>query len=149
MSVTSFQILLLQFCVNFFSFSSRTAQSESPVGATVFFLLQNVRSESWAHSASYSMDTGVKHLGREVYHSSRLSAEVMNEWSCISTFPVWLHAVDREFFLIFHMRLTCRAHHVDVMRLLCIVTLPSFKFLPAATSRIHTFSRHTTLICLT
>ena len=47
-------------------------------------------------------------------------------------------------FPIFYMRATCRAHHV--MRLLCSVKLPSFKFLPADTSRVHTFSRHTALL---
>ena len=35
-SVTSFQILLLQFCINFFSFSSRTAQSEFRWGQEFF-----------------------------------------------------------------------------------------------------------------
>jgi len=111
----------------------RTAQSESR-RRQEFFLLQKVRPGSWAHPASFSMDTGVKHSGREVYHSSPPSVEVMNEWSCISTSPVCLHGVDRNFFLIVHMRATWRAHHV-VMRLLCNVKLPSFKFLPAATSR--------------
>ena len=90
------------------------------------------------------MDTGVKHSGREVYHSSPPSVEIMNEWSCISASLLCHHTVDRDFFLIFHMRATCRAHHV--MRLLCSLKLPSFKFLPAATSRVHTFSRHTTLL---
>jgi len=50
------------------------------------------------------MDTGVTHSGREVYHSSPPSAEVMNEWSCISASPLCLHGVDRDFFLIIHMR---------------------------------------------
>ena len=91
------------------------------------------------------MDTGVKHSEREVYHSSTPSVEVKNEWSYISTAPVCLHAVDRDFFRIFHMRATFRAHDV-VLRLLSSVKLPSFKFLPAATSRVHTFSRHSTLL---
>ena len=47
-----------------------------PMGARVFFLLQNVQPGCWSHSASYSIDTGVKHSGREVYHSSPSSAEV-------------------------------------------------------------------------
>ena len=64
----------------------RTAQSESR-RRQEFFLLQKVRPGSWAHPASFSMDTGVKHSGREVYHSSPPSVEVMNEWSCISTSP--------------------------------------------------------------
>ena len=55
--------------------------------------------------------------------------------------PSW----DRDFFRFFHMRATCHAHHVVAMRLLGSVKLPSFKFLPAATSRVQTFSRHTTL----
>jgi hypothetical protein len=33
------------------------------------------------------MDIVVKHSGREVYHSSLPSVEIMNEWSCISTSP--------------------------------------------------------------
>jgi hypothetical protein len=49
-------------------------------------------------------------------------------------------------FLILHMRATCRAHHVVVMRLLCSVKLPSFKFQPAATSR-STHSAATPLCC--
>ena len=112
----------------------RTAQSESR-RRQEFFLLQKVRPGSWAHPASFSMDTGVKHSGCEVYHSSPPSVEVMNEWSCISTsprMPSWRG--QGLFSLIVHMRATCRAHHV-VMRLLCNVKLPSFKFLPAATSR--------------
>ena len=64
-----------------------TVQSASPWGQE-FFLLQNVRPGSWAHPASYSMDTGVKHSGREVYHWSPPSVKVMNEWSCISAFPM-------------------------------------------------------------
>jgi len=115
-----------------------------PVGGKSFFLLQNVRPVSWAHPGSYSMDAGVKHSGREVYHSSPPSVEIMNEWSCISASPVCHHTVDRDFFLIFHMHATSCAHHV--MRLLCSMKLPSFKFLPTATSRVHTFSRHTTLL---
>ena len=92
-----------------------TVQSASPWGQE-FFLLQNVRPGSWAHPASYSMDTGVKHSGREVYHWSPPSVKVMNEWSCISAFPMssWC---GQELFLIFHMRATFRAHHV--MRLIC------------------------------
>ena len=102
-SATSFQILLLQFCINFFSFSSRTAQPEFRWGQE-FFLLQNVQPGSWAHPASYSMDTRVKHSDREVYHSSPPSAEVMNEWRCSSTAPVWLHGLDRVFS---HLSLAC------------------------------------------
>ena len=110
-----------------------------------FFLLQNVWPGSGAHPASYSMDTGVKDSGREVYHSSPPSAEVINEWSCISLLPpLCLHKVKRDFFFVFHMRVTFRAHHV--IRLLCSVKLPSFNFLPPANSRVHTFSRHTTLL---
>jgi len=88
------------------------------------------------------MDTGVKHSGREVYHWCPPSVKVMNEWSCISAFPMssWC---GQELFLIFHMRATFRAHHV--MRLLCSVKLPC-KFLPAATYRAPTFTRHTTLL---
>jgi hypothetical protein len=73
--------------------------SRYPIGGKSFFLLQNVRPGFWAHPASYSMDTTwVKHLGREVYHSSPLNARLMNEWSCISTSSVRLHGVDRDFF---------------------------------------------------
>ena len=43
--------------------------SRNPGGGKSFFLLENVRAGFWAHPASYSMDTGVKHLGREVSHS--------------------------------------------------------------------------------
>jgi hypothetical protein len=110
-----------------------------------FILLQNVRLGSWAHPASYAMDTGVKHLGREVYHSSPPSAEVMNEWSCISNSSVCHHTVDWDFFVIFYKCATFRDSHV-VIRLLSSVKLPSFKFLAAATSPVHTFSRHPTLL---
>ena len=72
-SVTSFQILLLQFCINFFSFSSRDSSVGIPVWGS---LLQNVWPGCWSHSASYSMDTGVKPSDRKVYHSSPLSAKV-------------------------------------------------------------------------
>jgi hypothetical protein len=75
-SVTSFQILLLQFCLNFFSFSSRDSSVGIPVEARVFFSSENVRPGSSAHPASYPMDTRVKQSGREVYHSSPPSAEV-------------------------------------------------------------------------
>ena len=57
--------------------------SRNPGGGKCVFLLHNVRPGSGAHPASYSMDTGVKHSGREVYHLSPPTAEVMNEWSCI------------------------------------------------------------------
>jgi len=86
-SVTSFQILLLQLCINFFSFNSRDSSVGIPVGARVFFFCK-FRPGPWAHPASYSMDSGVKQSGCEVYHSSPLSAEVMNEWSCSSTAPI-------------------------------------------------------------
>ena len=59
--------------------------------------------------------------------------------------PCAFMAWTESFFLTFHLRATCRAHQV-VMSLLCSVKLPSFKFLPAATSRVHTLSRHTTLL---
>jgi hypothetical protein len=53
-SVTSFRILLLQFCINFFSFSSPHSSVGIPVGARVFIsLLQNVRPGSWARPASH------------------------------------------------------------------------------------------------
>jgi hypothetical protein len=152
--LTSFQILLIQFCTNF---SPRSRYSSVgivirlrdgssgvriPAGARVFFL-QIARPVSGVHPASYSVDTGVKHSGSGVYHSSAPSAEVMNGWSCISTSPYafmrWTGT-----FLIFHMHATCRAHHV--MRLLRTVKLPSFKDVPAATSPAHTFSCHTTLL---
>jgi hypothetical protein len=92
-SVTSFQILLLQF-LQFLLFQQPGQLSRNPGGGKSYFLLQNVRSTSWAHPGSYSMDVGVKHLGREVYHSSPPSAQVMNEWGCISTSPISLHGVD-------------------------------------------------------
>jgi len=60
--------------------------------------------------------------------------------------PYAFMAWTRNFFLIFHIRATRRAHHVVVMRILCSVRLPSLKFLPATTSRVHTFSIHTTLL---
>lgn len=67
-------------------------------GVRVFFsLLQNVRPGCGAHPASYSMDTRVKHSGREVYHSSPSSAEIKNKWNCTSTSPVCLHVVVRDF----------------------------------------------------
>jgi len=119
--------------------------SRNPGGGKCVFLLHNVRPGTGAHPASYSMDTGVKHSGREVYHLSPPTAEVMNEWSCIY-FPPFPSYHERGLFLIFHMRATFRTHHVVVMRLLCSVKLPSFKFLPAATSPVHTFSRHTILL---
>jgi len=50
------------------------------------------------------------------------------------------------FFFIFHMRATYRVHHVVVLMFLCSVKLPRFKFLPAAPSPVHTFSRHTALL---
>ena len=87
----------------FLLFQLLAQPSRNPGGGKSFLLLQNVRPGSWAHPASYSMDTGVKYSGREVHHSSPPSAEVMNEWSCISTSSVCLHGVDRGFFLIFHM----------------------------------------------
>jgi len=142
--VTSFQILQLHFCINFFSSSCPDSSVGIPVGETVFFLLENVRPGSWAHPASYSMDTGEEHSGREVYQSSPTSAQVVNEWSCISTSSVCLHGVDRAFFTSFTCALHARAYHV--MRLLYSVKLPSFKFLPSVNSRDHTFSRHTTLL---
>ena len=50
--------------------------SRNAGGGKCFFFLQNVRPGSWSHPASYSMDTGVKHSGRQVYHSSPPSAKV-------------------------------------------------------------------------
>jgi len=111
---------------------------------TSFSLVENVRPGSGAHQVSYLMDTGVKHSGREVYRSSPPSAEIRNEWSCIYTSPYDFMAWTGTF-LIFHMHAICHAHHV-IIRLLCSVKLPSFKVLPAAKSRLHTFSRHTTLL---
>ena len=69
-----------------------------------FFLLLNVR-PGFSGPLSFLLNGyRVKHSGREVYHSSPPSAEVMSEWSCISASPLCLHGVDRDFFLIIHMR---------------------------------------------
>jgi len=54
------------------------------VGKSNYFLLQNVQLGSGDNPASHSLDNGVKHSGREVYHSSSSRAEFMNEWNCIS-----------------------------------------------------------------
>jgi hypothetical protein len=114
-------------------------------GGKNFFLQQNLRLGSVAHPASYSIDTGVKHSGREVCHSSPPSAEVMS--GAVPLLPPYAFILwTGTFLLIFHMYATFRAHHVAVMRLLCSVKLPSIKFLPAATSRVHIFSRHATLL---
>ena len=60
-----------------------------PVGPRDYSFLQTVQTESWAHPASYSVDTRifflrVKRPGRENHtHPSR--AEFKNEWTCTST----------------------------------------------------------------
>jgi hypothetical protein len=41
---------------------------------------------------------GIKRPGREVDHSSPSRAEVKNEWSYTSTFPIHFHGVDRKNF---------------------------------------------------
>ena len=94
-SVTSFQILLLQFCINFFSFSSRDSSVGIPVGARVFFFGKTFGLVLGPTQVPTQWIRGVKHSGCEVYHSSPPSAEVMNEWSCTSylcfpRMPSWL-----------------------------------------------------------
>ena len=85
--MTSFQILLLQFCINFFSFSSRDSSVGSPVGARVFFFGTTFGPALGPTQVSTQWIWEVKHSGREVYHSSPPSAEGMNEWTCIPTSP--------------------------------------------------------------
>jgi hypothetical protein len=67
-----------------------------PAGARDFSLLQNVQPSSGAHSASYSVGSGVlswrvKWQGHEVNHSHPPSAKVRNEWRYTSTPHVCLH----------------------------------------------------------
>jgi len=58
---------------------------------------------SLRYKASYPR---VKQLGHEVYHSSPTSVKVKNEWSCISTTPIYLHSVEREIFTFYKIRVT-------------------------------------------
>ena len=72
----------------------------------IFFLLQNIQTGSGAHTAFYSMGTGVlprglKQSGREVNHSSPSSAEAENEWRYNSLPRIHLRDVDGENFLFY------------------------------------------------
>jgi hypothetical protein len=67
------------------------------------FLLRNVRIGRAAHSASYSMGTGVppsgvKRSGREFGHSFPANAEVQDEWSYTSASPIHVNGMDRDDF---------------------------------------------------
>ena len=145
--MTSAQISVQRFCTNFFSLNTLDSSvgiviSPKDVSSgvrmpewarVIYSLLQKVQLGSGDNPASYSSDNGVKHSGREVYNLSSSRIECMNEWNCISislyAFIGWTGN-----FRIFLMRATCRTHHV-VIRLVCSMKLPSFKVLPAATSR--------------
>jgi hypothetical protein len=101
-SATSFLILLLPFCTNFFSFSSQNSSVGIPVGA-ILFLLQNVR-PSFLLSGYRGK---AQHSGCEVYHSSPPTAEV-DEWVELYLYfpPYAFKAWTETFFLSF----TCALH---------------------------------------
>ena len=63
------------------------------------YLFQKFQTISGGHPAWYSMGTWVSYCwqsgpGREISHSRQTTAEIKNVWSCTSTFPVCLYAVD-------------------------------------------------------
>lgn len=128
-----------------YCYSLSFQQPDSTVGiataANSFFLLQNVRPGSGAHPASCSMDTGVKHPGREVYRSSARGVEVMSERSYNSLLPPYAFIPWVGLFLTFPVRATFGSHHA-VIRLLCSVKLLSFRFLPAAPPGPHIQPTH-------
>jgi hypothetical protein len=72
-----------------------------PARGRGFNVLRKSQTGREDHPASCSMDTGdfflprVKRPGREVNHSRLSSTDVMNEWSCTSTPPIYLHGVYR------------------------------------------------------
>lgn len=91
------------FIYSFSFFQTRLWAGESGVRilqeSRGFCLLQSVKTSSAAYPAAYSMGTGAlfrwkKRPGHEVNYSSPCSADVKNEWSHTSTFPVWLYGVD-------------------------------------------------------
>jgi hypothetical protein len=82
----------------------RTGRKKIPVGEKYFSLLQNVQAGSRAHQASNSTGTEF-HPVREVKHSPPSSAEVKNEKSYTSTFPIRLHGVDRENFYLYRLKI--------------------------------------------
>ena len=49
-----------------------------PVGARDYSFLQNVQTESWAHPASYSVDTGIFFRGQGVENHTRPSRAEVN-----------------------------------------------------------------------
>ena len=136
--VTSYQILLLRFCTNFFPITSldssvciviRLRDGSSgfriPEWARVFFF-SNRSARLWGPPSFLFVGyRGYEWVGLYLY-------------SPPYAFLAWTGT-----FHIFHMSATCSAHHV-IMRLLCSVKVPSFKRLPPANSRLHRFSRHTT-----
>jgi hypothetical protein len=74
-----------------------------PAGVKNFYLFQSVQTCSLAHPSSSSANKsgsflGVKRPGREVDHSPLSSDEAKNEWSYISTPPIYLNGVNRDSF---------------------------------------------------
>jgi hypothetical protein len=65
-------------------------------------VFQNIQASSGAHTASYSMGTGVPSVKKPAValscDSLPSSAELKNEWSYTSTSPIYLHDVERDNF---------------------------------------------------
>jgi hypothetical protein len=70
-------------------------------------LLQNLKTVSGIHPASCSVGTDVFPGGKVDGHyfddHSPFNAEVRNQWSCTSTFPVYVHGKECDNFLPFHL----------------------------------------------
>jgi len=67
-------------------------------------LLQNVRTSSGAHTASYEIGTGVlsrEGRGEAVRASTHLQlrVEIANKWSCTPASLICLHGMDRDEFI--------------------------------------------------
>ena len=73
----------------------------------IYSVIQNIQTGSGAHTASYSLDTGVspsppgvKRPGREAIHSPPPNAKVKNKWSYTSAPPICLHSMNSDNFTL-------------------------------------------------
>jgi hypothetical protein len=71
-----------------------------------FSSLQNVQTGSEAHTASYSMETGVKRPEQEVDYSLPSTLGVKSDWSYASTPPICLGGVEKENLIKPHVLIT-------------------------------------------